>query len=81
MRFVLVTEDTSQPFRGWLKTDASRNMEYMVVTEDTFQRLRSLLKSDADQNMNPMSVTEDTSQAPMFGLHVSRTSALAQRRE
>ena len=51
----------------------------MEVTEDTSQRLRSLLKSDADQNIHFMPVALDTSQALMFGLHVLRTSALAQR--
>ena len=54
MEFMLVTEDTSQPFRGWLKADAKANMERMPVTEDT-------------------------SQAPMFGLHVSRMLAPFQR--
>ena len=37
MPFMLVTLDTSQFPNGWLKEEASANIECIPVTEETFQ--------------------------------------------
>ena len=44
---MLVTFETSQLLRGWLKEVAKSNMSDMSVTEKTSQALRGWLKSAA----------------------------------
>ena len=47
MALKLVTADTSQFDRSWLKSEAPKNMYLMLVTADTFHFDRSWLKADA----------------------------------
>jgi hypothetical protein len=44
---MLVTRETSQELRGWLKSVALWNMPNMLVTEETSQELRGWLKEVA----------------------------------
>ena len=44
---MLVTFETSQELRGWLKEEAKPNMPDMSVTDETSQELRGWLKEVA----------------------------------
>ena len=58
-----VTDETSQPERGWSKEVAPSNMPNMLVAEETSQSLRGWSKEVAPENMLPMLMTEETSQS------------------
>src|SRR5680860_82804 len=60
---MFVTLLVSQPFRLWLKDDASRNIWLIDVTEDTSQPLILWLKDDAARNVTRRFVTLDGSQS------------------
>ena len=62
MEEVVVTEDTFQLFKGWLKAEAKRNIKDIVVTEDTSQLPMGWLKAEAEENILFIVVTEDTFQ-------------------
>ena len=51
MRFMSVTEDTSQSPMGWLNLGAAWNMRFMSVTEDTSQSPMGWLKEGFPWNM------------------------------
>ena len=59
MDTMLITVDTSQFDRSWLKADARENISDIKPTADTSHFDRSWLKADARENMALMSVTAD----------------------
>ena len=65
---MVVTEETSQLSKGWLKAVAPWNIYPMLVTEDTFQLFSGWLNTLAPPNIYSMFVTEDTSHREMSTL-------------
>ena len=59
---MLVTAETSQSDRSWLKARARLNISAILVTADTSHFDRSWLKSEASENTLPIVVTPETSQ-------------------
>ena len=47
----MVTEETFQELRGWLKSEAPENMPYMLVAAETSQEEMSWSKTGASPNI------------------------------